>query len=98
MVEMKNFHLKDSLEKSKKELNTVRSFTNQLSHEVENIRNVLSKKGMELLEASQKLNALSNIINTSDTISSTLPSSTLTRPPCRTPSPLFASLIRNLLF
>ena len=92
------FHLKDLLEKSKNEVNTIRSFTDQLSHEVENIRNVLSQKGVELLEAGQKLNALSNIINTSDTVSSTLPGSTLTRPPCRTSSPLFASLIGNLLF
>ncbi|KAJ9696135.1 hypothetical protein PVL29_008398 [Vitis rotundifolia] len=58
MVEMENFHLKDSLEKSENELNTVRSFADQLNHEIENGRDILSRKEMELLEAGQKLSAL----------------------------------------
>lgn len=58
MVEMENFHLKDSLEKSENELNTVRSFADQLNHEIENGRDILSRKKTELLEAGQKLSAL----------------------------------------
>ncbi|RVX20708.1 Protein NETWORKED 1D [Vitis vinifera] len=58
MVEMENFHLKDSLEKSENELNTVRSFADQLNHEIENGRDILSRKETELLEAGQKLSAL----------------------------------------
>ena len=58
VVETENLHLKDSLEKSENELNAVRSFADQLNHEIENGRNILSRKEMELLEAGQKLSAL----------------------------------------
>uniref|UniRef100_F6HI65 Uncharacterized protein n=1 Tax=Vitis vinifera TaxID=29760 RepID=F6HI65_VITVI len=58
MVEMENFHLKDSLEKSENELNTVNSFADQLNHEIENGRDISSGKETELLEACQKLSAL----------------------------------------
>lgn len=58
MVEMEKFHLKDSLEKSENELNTVRSFNDKLNHEIENGRDILSQKELELLEVGQKLSAL----------------------------------------
>ncbi|CBI28730.3 unnamed protein product, partial [Vitis vinifera] len=43
---------------SENELNTVRSFADQLNHEIENGRDILSRKETELLEAGQKLSAL----------------------------------------